>query len=50
MLRICRVAEKLDMVRIVQIEKNWRTSEGTGLKLEHKETYVSSDDEVSGVE
>ena len=32
------------------VEKNRRTSEGTGLKLEHKETYVPSNDGVSDVE
>jgi len=30
-------------------EANWRTSEGTGLQLEHAETYVPSNDGVSGV-
>ena len=48
--RICRTAEKLDMVRIVLTLRNWRTSEGKGLNLKHTETYVPSYDGVNGVE
>ena len=47
---ICRMAEKLNMVRIFLWKRTRRTSEGTGLKLEHEETCVPSNDGVSDVE